>query len=305
MLTVRSLSPRDLRARLAGAGLDVQTGCFMLRIRSPLRRVADSIALLYADYPLGEQNGFADFHVGMRGSPGLRRWYRPQASFDLDGQVPFEPLPQAHAFPMLEWGLNWSIATRVHSYLTIHAAVIERDGLAAILPAPPGSGKSTLCAALVSRGWRLLSDEMAMFRLDNDMLVPVPRPISLKNRSIEVIRTFVADAVLSDPIENTAKGTVAHMKAPADSVARAHETARPAWIVFPKYEAGASTSLTPIPRARAFMRLAENAFNYSVLGAAGFRTMGNVIDGCAGFDFRYSSLDEAIELFAALEPPRP
>jgi predicted ATPase len=29
-----------------------------------------------------------------------------------------------------------------------------------ILPAPPGSGKSTLCAALVTRGWRLLSDEL-------------------------------------------------------------------------------------------------------------------------------------------------
>lgn len=304
MLTVQSLSRPELRARLAGAGLDVRTGCFVNRIHSPIARVADSIALLYADYPLGEQSGFADFHVALRRSTGMRRWYRSQVSFDLDGLVPFEPLPQAHAFPMLEWGLNWCIATRVHAYLTVHAAVIERNGLAAILPAPPGSGKSTLCAALVSRGWRLLSDEMAMFRLDNDMLVPVPRPISLKNRSIDVIRAFGRDPVLSDPIANTAKGTVAHMKVPGDSVARAQETAQPAWVVFPKYEAGAPTSLTPIPRARSFMRVAENAFNYSVLGAAGFRTLANVTECCNHFDFRYSNLDEAIEVFAALEPPR-
>lgn len=305
MLTVRSLSPQVLRARLAGPGLDVRTGSFMNRIHSPIARVADSIALLYGDYPLGEPEGFADFHVALRPAAGVRRWYRPQVSFDLDGLVPFEPLPQAHAFPMLEWGLNWCIATRVHAYLTVHAAVVERNGLAAILPAPPGSGKSTLCAALVSRGWRLLSDEMAMFRLDDGMLVPVPRPISLKNRSIDVIRAFDRDAVLSEPIMNTAKGTVAHVKVPADSVARAHETAQPAWIVFPKYEAGAATSLTPIPRARAFMRVAENAFNYSVLGAAGFRTLADAIERCDSFDFRYSSLDEAIAVFAALERPRP
>jgi len=186
----------------------------------------------------------------------------------------------------------------------IHAAVVERDGLAAILPAPPGSGKSTLCAALVHRGWRLLSDELALLRPEDGLLVPVPRPVSLKNRSIDVIRGYVADAVLSDPVSNTTKGTVAHLKAPADSIRRAHETARPAWIVFPKYEAGAATSLTPIARARAFFRVADNAFNYSHMGARGFATLAGAIEGCASYDFRYSNLDEAMALFAALEAPR-
>jgi len=304
MLTVASLSRRQLETRLAGPGLLVQTGAFVSRIRSPIRHVADGIALLYGDYPIHGEDGFADFHVGLQHPDGLRRWYQPQVNFDLDGQLPFEPLPEAHAFPMLEWGLNWCVSTRAHAYLMIHAAVVERGGLAAILPAPPGSGKSTLCAALVNRGWRLLSDELALFRPEDGLLVPVPRPVSLKNRSIDVIRGYVADAVLSRPVSNTTKGTVAHLKAPADSVARAHETARPAWIVFPKYEAGTTTSLTPIPRARAFFRVADNAFNYSHMGARGFATLAGAIEGCASYDFRYSNLDEAMAAFAALEAPR-
>ena len=304
MLTVASLSRRQLETRLAGPGLLVQTGAFVSRIRSPIRQVADGIALLYGDYPIHGEDGFADFHVGLQHPVGLRRWYQPQVNFDLDGQLPFEPLPEAHAFPMLEWGLNWCVSTRAHAYLMIHAAVVERGGLAAILPAPPGSGKSTLCAALVNRGWRLLSDELALFRPEDGLLVPVPRPVSLKNRSIDVIRGYVADAVLSRPVSNTTKGTVAHLKAPADSVARAHETARPAWIVFPKYEAGTTTSLTPIPRARAFFRVADNAFNYSHMGARGFATLAGAIEGCASYDFRYSNLDEAMAAFAALEAPR-
>jgi len=304
MLTVASLTRTELEARLAGPGLPVRTGAFVSRIHSPLRHVADGIELLYGAYPLLGEDSFADFDVGLRPSGGLRRWYRPQVNFDLDGLVPFEPLPQAHAFPMLEWGLNWCISTRAHAYLMIHAAVVERDGLAAILPAPPGSGKSTLCAALVHRGWRLLSDELALFRPEDGLLVPVPRPVSLKNRSIDVVRGFVDGAVLSRPVANTTKGTVAHLKAPADSIARAAETARPAWIVFPKYEAGAATALTPIPRARAFFRVADNAFNYSHMGARGFATLAGAIDGCASYDFRYSDLDEAMAVFAALEAPQ-
>lgn len=304
MLTVASLSRIQLEARLAGPGLLVQTGAFVSRIRSPIRQVADGIALLYGDYPVHGVETFADFHIGLQRSGGLRRWHKPQVNFDLDGQLPFEPLPEAHAFPMLEWGLNWCISTRAHAYLMIHAAVVERNGLAAILPAPPGSGKSTLCAALVNRGWRLLSDELALFRPEDGLLVPVPRPVSLKNRSIDVVRGYVADAVLSAPVSNTTKGTVAHLKAPAASVARAHEMARPAWIVFPKYEAGAATSLEPIPRARAFFRVADNAFNYSHMGARGFTTLAHAIDGCAAYDFRYSQLDEAMAVFAALEAPR-
>ena len=303
MLTVASLNRAQLDARLAGPGLVIETGAFVTRIRSPIRHVADGIVLLYGDYPLRD-DGFADFHVRLQPSGGLRRWYRPQVTFDLDGLVAFDPLPLDHAFPMLEWALNWCISTRAQAWLLVHAAVVERgDGLAAILPAPPGSGKSTLCAALVSRGWRLLSDELAMLRPGDGLLVPVPRPVSLKNRSIDVIRAFARDPVLSRPVADTSKGTVAHLKAPAASVAQAHRPARPAWVIFPRYEAGAATTLEPIARARAFLRVAENAFNYSHLGAVGFETLAMTIERCASFDFRYSELDEAIAVFDALPPP--
>jgi hypothetical protein len=93
------------------------------------------------------------------------------------------------------------------------------------------------------------------------------------------------------------------MKAPQDSVQRAGETARAAWIVFPKYRVGAVTRLAPLPQARAFMRVAENAFNYSLLGQRGFCALADLVDGCSSFDFMYSDLAEAIDTFAALPHP--
>ena len=300
MLTVASLPARQLRARLAGPGIKFQTGPFIISIRTSIASVADGIALLYAEHPLHDDNAFADFDLELVRPRGLRHWLRPQVKFLSNSVSIFEPLPLAQAFPMFEWGMNWCISSRAHNHLIIHAAVVERNGLAAILPAPPGSGKSTLCAALVNHGWRLLSDELALVAVANGMLVPVPRPVSLKNASIAIVRGYVPGAALSPAVHDTNKGTVAHLRAPADSVHRADELAAPKWIIFPKYTAGAAPQLAPLRRIDAFQQLAENAFNYSVLGAGGFDTLAGVIERCDSFTFTYSMLDDALATFDSL-----
>lgn len=235
----------------------------------------------------------------------FRRWLRPQAAFSFDGTQPFKPLPRDQAFPMLEWGLNWCVSTQAHQYLIIHAAVVEKNGRAAILPAPPGSGKSTLTAGLVLSGWRLLSDELTLIDRKTGLIHPLPRPVSLKNHSIEVIRQFSPEAYINRASLDTIKGTVAHMRPPRDSVLRQHETARPGWVIFPKWEAGATTRLTPRSQAQTFMFLAQNASNYSHLGEDGFRVGSALIDQSSCHDFRYSKLDEAIAAFDQLAADTP
>ncbi|MEX5745736.1 HprK-related kinase A [Massilia sp. X63] len=303
MLTLSALARTELRRRFAGPGLVLRTGPFRSRIRTDIPQLADTIALLYADYPVDEE-GFADFQLHLRTVGGWRRWLRPQVRFDQDGLEPFKPLPLGQAHPMFEWVMNWCVTNKAHSYLVIHAAVLERNGCAFILPAPPGSGKSTLCAALVCRGWRLLSDELALVRPADLALVPLPRPVSLKNASIDVIRTWEPQAVFGPAVPETSKGTIAHLRAPRASVAAAGDTAAATHIVFPRYEAGAQTRLAPVPKAQLFTRVADNAFNYTVLGDTGFDTLGRLVDGCAGFDFCYSQLDEAIALFETLAEAR-
>jgi HprK-related kinase A len=302
MLTLSSLPRAELDERLRGGGLVLRTGPFLNCIRTDIPLLRDALALLYADYPVGtlDDVGFADFHLDLHRSRGLRRWWRPQVNFTQDGTAPFKPLPLDQAHPMFEWLLNWCVSMRAHGYLIIHAAVLEKHGRAVILPAPPGSGKSTLCAALLADGWRLLSDEMTLVRRGDGLLVPLPRPVSLKNASIPLIRAARPDAVLGRSIEGTVKGTIAHMKAPQSSIVRADETARPGCIVFPRYEAGAPTTLSPLPKARAFMQVADNGFNYQLLGKQGFDMLAGLVDASTCYTFRYSRLDEAIAVFDRL-----
>ena len=299
-MIVAELKDRELADLLAGPGLRLRTGPVVTRIQSHLPEVARGVALHYAAHPVERPEGFADFHVRIAPPRNLRRWLRPQVLFQFDGAPPFLPLPADQAFPILEWGLNWCVSAHYHRHFILHAAVVERSGGALLLPAPPGSGKSTLCAGLLSRGWRLLSDELALIDPATGDVVPLPRPVSLKNASIEVIARFAPGAVLGPTVRDTLKGSVAHMTPPVDSVRRASEPARPRWVVLPRYEAGAVLRLEPLPRGRAFMQLVDSAFNYHLYGREGFEVLARMVETCACYQLAYGDLEDAVRACADL-----
>lgn len=299
-MIVSELSPADRRGLLRGAGLPLRTGPFVFRVRSPIVSVEQGIRLLYADYPVADPSAFADYTVEIAPGTGVHRWWRRQARYLFDGESPFEPLPIDHAFPLLEWAMNWCIAGHAHHQLLLHAAVLERGGGAVILPAPPGSGKSTLTAALMHRGWRLLSDEMTIIDIPTRSLVPLGRPVSLKNRSIDVILEFEPSSVMNAVSHETHKGSVTHMKVPADQVARLDEAAAARWVVFPRWIEGAAAAWSERSPAQSLLELGRNAFNYAVLGADGFHALADVVEASICLDFRYGRLDDAIAAFDSL-----
>lgn len=293
-MMLAGLPQQDLRYRLKRQGICLHIGPFIVRIHSHVRSVIEGLQMMYADYAYEEDADFADFHVCLAAPRNIRRLLRPQVDFIFDGHRPFKPLPLAQAFPFFEWGVNWCIAGHSHQYVIFHAATIEKGGRALIMPGDPGAGKSTLCAALVSRGWRLLSDELTLLPVETTEIVPVPRPVSLKNESIDIIREFEPSAVIGHATRDTTKGTVAHMKAPRESIERSGEPAKPAWIIFPAYTAGAQGQLVPEAKGQAFMRLIKNAFNYSTLGEVGFNAVADLVETCDCYDYRYSNLDDAV-----------
>lgn len=300
MVTLASLAPPAVAARLRGEGLRIRTGPFGFCLRSPVPAVAEGLLRLYDHMPLLGPAELADFTVSVLPGRGLRRWVRPQACFEFDGQRIFEPLPEAHAYALLEWAMNWCISAHAHQFLIVHAAVLERGGRALVMPAPPGSGKSTLCAALALSGWRLLSDELALLDLSTGLVRPLCRPVSLKNRSIDIVRALSPASVFSRTVDGTTKGSVAHMRADDAAVAQMDLPARPGWVVFPRYADGASTELTARQRAATVIELSRNCFNIGVLGQPGFHALVDWVAASDCHDFRYSCLPEALDCFDQL-----
>jgi len=283
-------------------GVRCTIGPFTVHLRSNIPGFARTLGLLYEGIPieLDPQPHFEDFTVSLKRPRNLHRYLRPQVSFEADSETPLEPFPLDHGFPYFEWGLNWLIASRAHQYLMFHAAVLERHGRTLIMPAVPGSGKSTLCAALMLRGWRLLSDEFGLYRPETGLIEPLPRPIPLKNESIDVIREYSEDAVLGPTYPKTRKGDVAHLQPTASSIAAALHPAKPAWIVFPQYLAGAAELLHPFAKGRAFLKLSGNSFNYRLQGARGFTAVADIIDTCDTWYLEFSDLDKAVALLTEM-----
>lgn len=269
-------------------------GPFAIRLRVPFAPLVGWLQQLYAHYPVLDDEALVDLHVGLGPPNPLRRWLKPTVRFTIDGRSPFPDSPANQALPTLEWGINWGLATRANHLLMLHCAAIERDGRAILFPAWPGHGKSTLCTALVHSGWRLLSDEFGLIRPEDGAILPIPRLIPLKNESIEVIRSFAPQAFIGPSFHGTRKGTVAHVRPPAESVERQDEVARPGWLVFPRWVKDAPLTLEPMPKAQSFLMVATNAFNYEVLGETAFRLVGDMVRTCECFSLTYSDLDEAV-----------
>jgi HprK-related kinase A len=299
-MLIKELNEDALATRLAGEGIALDFGAGNARIFSEIADLPAVVRQLYGSFDLLPTEGFFDATGRLRRARGVRRHFGRQIVFVVDGRPLFYPFPAETHFPLLEWGFNYLFAGRLNFHLLLHAGVVECEGKGIVLPALPGSGKSTLTAAVSLRGFRLLSDEFGVVRLDDGKLLPLLKPVGLKNESIDVIRSFAPEAVIGPRFYKTRKGTVAHLAPAAASVERRHEPAEPALVVFPRYNRNVDLRIEAVPKSRAFGRLAVNSFNYEMLGPEGFDAVTRLVQRCDCFQLEYRELDRAVEALREL-----
>ncbi len=304
---IGSLPPAALAGMLRGPGLLIDYGAAKVRLHATCPALEPVLQQVYRDYPLLQEvsagpvepaadsdAAFADYHVSIRHSPGLRRLWRPQARFLIDGLMPFEPFPARLALPLYEWGVNWSFGQRCNQHVLLHAGAVALEDRAVLMAAPPGHGKSTLTAALMLAGFRLLSDEFGVLDSDRAVLLPMLKPIALKNASIDLIEAS-APGRLGPRFAGTRKGVVAHLPPDPIALQAGRRAARPAVVLFPAYRPGAALQAIPEERHEAFARLAFNSFNYPVLGATAFHALADLVNACACYRLVYGDVDQAVD----------
>jgi HprK-related kinase A len=245
----------------------------------------------------GSDQQFYDFVLSYR-----RTSWLPGSPYNFRcGKHHFRQSDADHLVSTFEWGLNWTLSSFQNYYLCIHAAVLEKNNQAVILPAPPGSGKSTLCALLMLNGWRLLSDEHCLVDLSTGMLVPAVRPIAIKNRSFAVIKQWAHSKKLQCVQDNTLKGSVGYLPASELSWQLYKTHATPAFIIMPSYSSDPiPTALTPIRRCDMVIELVKNSFNYQALAQQGFDALTRLVADTQSYALTYHNTAEALSLFEGL-----
>ena len=153
-------------------------------------------------------------------------------------------------------GLAWQFGLSNGDFLlNMHAGVVAGPAGAILLPAPPGSGKSTLTAALVATGLDYFSDEVALLAEEDLAVMPFPLAMCVKDTGIDVLASrFPAIAAL--PMHTRMDGKrVVYMAPPAARVPGPNTRRPVVAIVFPRYVAGAPNTLRALQKPVSFARL--------------------------------------------------
>lgn len=169
---------------------------------------------------------------------------------------PLEVCASDDALAPTAYACIWMSALRRHGFfLNIHAGVLGMSSDCVLLPAPPGSGKSILTAALVHAGFDYFSDEVALLSPGDLRVAPFPQAICLKESGIAAVAAFRPEAA-SLLLHRRCDGKrVAYLPPPPDRLPHPETRGTVRALVFPRYKAGAAARCKPLAKTAALARL--------------------------------------------------
>ena len=183
--------------------------------------------------------------------------------------------------------------------LLLHAAAVALNGRGVVLPGKTGSGKTTLTAHLVRRGYQYLTDELVFLREGGLAMRGCPRPLNVKPSG--------RAAVDAEGWERLDSPSATLVLPPAAQLSAGVEPSLAA-VVFPRFREGAESRLTPLKAGERGLRLMAVLLNARNLDEHGFPAVAELARITPGYELIYGDVREAGELVTALlagEPPAP
>lgn len=199
----------------------------------------------------------------------------------------------------------WQTVLRDEAYfLDIHAGVVSDGKRCLLLPAAPGSGKSTLTAALVHAGFEFFSDEVALLEDGTLDVLPVPLALCVKDTGIGALASHYP-RLRGSPVHRRGDGKRVVYLPPAREHRPFDERARPVHaLVFPQYAPGSETALTPLPRPAALQALLSQCLR--VAARLDFERVERIVAWIAKlpcYALRVGDSEAAVAAIGAIFPP--
>jgi hypothetical protein len=193
-------------------------------------------------------------------------------------------------------GALWNAAVNAHDFLLdLHAGVVGKDGRCILLPAPAGSGKSSLTAALTHSGLGYYSDEVALIERGTFQVSPVPLAVCVKSTAWDFMSRYHPE-LPELPIHHRDDGKLVRYVRPLAAQVQ-KEPGRVSHIFFPRYSKDASTQLVALTRADALARLMDQCLAFRLaMDPEGVKQLVGWIAGIDCYALPFSSLDEAVAL---------
>jgi hypothetical protein len=178
--------------------------------------------------------------------------------------------------------------------VAFHAAMVADGDHGIMLCAPRESGKSTLAAYLIARGFGLLTDEPALLHLDTCSVSSLCLPVSLKEGSWTVLQHEWSQPA-SAPIHVRSDGMKIRLLYPPLSFSAPF--GRLTHIIFPEYNSSSVTHIERLSPLHTLSLLNEGGMLLTPhLARDTFEAFLRLVCETPAYIFRYDSLQEADRL---------
>ena len=182
-----------------------------------------------------------------------------------------------------------------HGYLMFHAAALQKGDKTVVFPANSGSGKSTLTAAMLTQGWRCITDELSVVSQESLSLSPFPIPLRIRSGSFVPLMDYYP-ALSALPIhQDLYQQPIRWIPTPAASLAPIAEQYPITIWMYPQYEKEATTILEPLDKATALDKITATGSSGRAMTLRDAKCMVKLVEQTPCYTLTYSDLKNAIE----------
>jgi hypothetical protein len=116
-----------------------------------------------------------------------------------------------HALIVVEFSVVEHLIEHPDGPLSLHGALVEKDGKGVVILGRGEAGKSTLACALWQRGWTLFCDDTTLVKAEAASGYPAPRRVSIRRPSRDLLGEELWARILATPsCDRTNEGCLFH-----------------------------------------------------------------------------------------------
>lgn len=140
----------------------------------------------------------------------------------------------------------------------IHASAITDGKSTVIFTASPGSGKSTIAALLVQKGFSLVSDDLVPIERESKMVYPFPAAISVKEGSQDLLSLYYPTLkIQSEPEITRTNKLVRYIPIESEAIPAPAKA-----VIFIKYDPTIDFAMEKLPFTESLKLLLDETWTY-------------------------------------------
>ncbi len=234
----------------------------------------------------------------------LRRKAKPWSAAEYvvqcNGETYVAGRDERGVMPQLEAALNHQTMLTQNTFFQLHAGVMSFHNRAVVFTGRSGTGKSTLAAALLARGWSYLCDEFAFIEPSSLLVYPFPKAISIKPDGVDHIERLKLPLLTGEWSKGKSTRQFSHV-APTEVGGSSVGGPCPVKsVLFLSRRANMPLRWNRLTAPEAAMALYRHGLNTEELGRQSFDTAVALARRAQCFEFNLGSVEESCDALESL-----